>query len=146
MIFQLCLHRHEVEVYSLLETGHNTSFLDFSSFRQSPAKLRRSIFSPIHGKGGGRDTLASARQFALQEKKKSMNTSVGKVGRCKVVILSQAVGGNRYLPTYSCQPLLGLLLQMRSWLFLELYAAGSKLVVSCTLEIVGCLLLVCFMC
>lgn len=75
-----------------------------------------------------------------------MNTSVGKVGRYKVVILSQAVGGNRYLPTYSCQPLWGLLLQMRSWLFLELYAAGSKLVVSCTLGIVGCLLLVCFMC
>lgn len=76
-----------------------------------------------------------------------MNTSVGKVGRYKVVILSQAVGGNStYLPTYSCQPLWGLLLQMRSWLFLELYAAGSKLVVSCTLEIVDCLLLVCFMC
>lgn len=134
MIFQLCLHQHEVEVYSLLETGHGTSFLDFFFlFGNLQLKLRRSIFSPM-GRGGGRDTLASARQFALQEKKKSMNTSVGKVGRYKVVILSQAVGGNStYLPTYSCQPLWGLLLQMRSWLFLELYAAGSKLVVSCTL-------------
>lgn len=71
MIFQLCLHQHEIEVYSLLETGHGTSFLDFFfSFGNLQLKLRRSIFSPIHGKGGGRDTLASARQFALQEKRK----------------------------------------------------------------------------
>lgn len=80
MIFQLCLHQHEVEVYSLLETGHNTSFLDFFfSFRQSPAKLRRSIFSPMW-KGGGRDTLASARQFALQEKGKKYEY-LGRKGR-----------------------------------------------------------------
>lgn len=81
MIFQLCLHRHEVEVYSLLETGHGTSFLDFFlSFRQSPAKLRRSIFSPSMGRGEWRRGILWLQRGSLpcRKRKKSMNTSVGR--------------------------------------------------------------------
>lgn len=101
MIFQLCLHQHEVEVYSLLETGHNTSFLDFFFLFGNLQLSSGGVYSaPSMGRGEGGTLWLQRGSLPCRKRKKSMNTSVGKVGRYKVVILSQAVGCSSTYLTY----------------------------------------------